>query len=62
MVACGEGCLAEACDGEILFFGVCAERCALDGFIENCYGALDWFDRLAGDGSTGALTHDWCDG
>ena len=62
VVSGGEGGLAEGCDGEILFFGVCGERYALVGFFEHCYGALDGFGRLAGDACAGCLACDWRDG
>ena len=62
MVAGGEGGLSEARDGEILFFGVCAEGCAVVRFFEDCYGALDWFDCLVGDACACRLADDQCKG
>ena len=47
IVACSEGRLAEACDGEILFFGIFGER---DGILlvpcEGCHSELDGFEGL----------------
>lgn len=64
VVACGEGGLAEGCDGEILFFGVCGEGYVyvLMRLFERCHGALDGFDCVACDAGAGCLACDWRDG
>ena len=63
VVAGREGGLGEGCDGEILFFGVWAEGCgALVGSFEDCHGAFDGVDFVAGDACAGCLACDWGEG
>jgi hypothetical protein len=58
VVAGGEGRLAEAGDGEILFFGVCGEGNAWEGFFERLYGAFEGFGCFAGGAGAGCLASD----
>jgi hypothetical protein len=59
VVACCEGCLVKAGDGEILFFGVGGKRYALMGSFERRHGALYGFHGLAGGAGGCGLACEW---